>query len=262
MKKIISFILFLAVHTSLSGVYPVHSPSKDISEESWQAVYPYLLPDDFVIKGKLDEIFSHGRVTLNSSSLLKAGFTTSKTRSFSRIVVTKHPDIPGYVFKIYLDDEDYKPKDVAQRYFLKRIKGALAIQKIIDENNLQDLFKVPKKWIYVLPDAVKAKKKYSYKSFILVAEDMHLLSADENKKAWKSSQVDKNTLVGLYLILKDAGLLDCTHIDNIPFSKDGKITFIDTEVSGVEKERVPFKRLKKSLSTKMRHFWYDLIGEH
>lgn len=262
MKKIISFFLFLAVHTSLTGAYPIHSPSKDISEESWQAVYPYLLPDDFEIKGKLDEIFSHGRVILNSSSLLKAGFTTSKTRSFSRIVVTKHPDFPGYVFKIYLDDESYKSNEVAQRFFLRRIKGALTIQNVIDKNNLQDLFKVPKKWIYVLPDAIKAKKKYSYKSFILVAEDMHILSKEENKKAWKSSQVNKNTLIGLHHILKDAGLLDCTHIDNIPFSKDGKITFIDTEVYGVEESRVPFKRLKKALSSKMRHFWYDLIGEN
>lgn len=262
MNKIILVYLFLAVHTTLSAAYPIHSPSKDIKEESWRTVYPYLLPDDFEIKGKLDEIFSHGRVILNSSSLLKAGFTTSKTREFSRIVVTKHPELPGYVFKIYLDDESYKSNDVAQRYFLRRIKGALAVQKVIDENNLSDLFKVPKKWIYVLPDAIKAKKKYSYKSFILVAEDMQIVSKDENKKAWKSSQVNKNTLIGLHIILKDAGLLDCTHIDNIPFSKDGKITFIDTEVYGVDSDRVPLRRLKSALSSKMRHFWYDLISEH
>lgn len=53
----------------------------------------------------------------------------------------------------------------------KMPKGAELIAKIIEKNGFQEIFKVPKKWIYVLPDQPKAPKGYMQKKSILVEED-------------------------------------------------------------------------------------------
>ena len=255
-RIITSLTLILSLQGSLAATYPVEPPRAGITTEFWNKLYPYLLPEDSEIMDTLNDIFGKSRVTLNKESMEKAGFSTGKAQEWSRIVVTKHPALPGYVFKIYLDDQDAKPDPRAQFFFEKRARGARLIQSYIDKHNLSHLFKVPKKWVYMLPETKLPKKKYSFKNFILVEEDMQILSKDENKLAWKSSQVTEDTLVALFHLLKDLGLLDCSKIDNIPFSIDGKIAFIDTETSGMD--WVPYKRLKKSLSPKMKRVWVDL----
>lgn len=255
-RIITSITLMLSLHGALIATYPATPPKNSITQESWDKLYPYLLPEDSEIMGTLNDIFGKSRVTLNPETMVKAGFSTGKAQEWSRIVVTKHPALPGYIFKIYLDNQDAKPDPRAQFFFEKRARGSVAIQNYIDKNNLSHLFKVPKKWIYLLPETALPKKKYSFKNFVLVEEDMQILSKDENKLAWKSSQVTEDTLVSLFHLLKDVGLLDCSKIDNIPFSIDGKIAFIDTETSGMS--WIPYNRLKKSLSSKMKRFWVDL----
>jgi len=253
---IAAIIIIFSLQCPLTASYPKAPPRGSITQESWDILYPYLLPSDSEIMRTLNDIFGRTRVTLNSDTMLKAGFTTGKAQEWSRIVVTKHKALPGYIFKIYLDDQGAKSDLRAQYFFEKRVRGSIAIQKYIDEKNLSHLFKVPRKWVYLLPETSLPKKKYSFKNFILVVEDMQILNKDENKKAWKGSQVNKDTLVALHNILKDVGLLDCSKIDNIPFSIDGKIAFVDTETSG--QSFIPYSRLKKSLSSKMKHFWSDL----
>jgi len=233
-------------------------PRFEISEQTWLEVCPHILPEDFKIKPALDALFSRKRVTLNADTLVEAGFSTGKSREFSHVVVTKHPNFSGYVFKIYLDDENQKPNDKAQAFFLRRIRGALAIDKLIGEHNLQHLFKVPKKWLYYIPESPMPHKKYSYKNFILIEEDMDILDKSANKQAWKSSMVSKETLRGLHIILKETSLYDGAKIDNIPFSKDGRVAFIDTESFGAKKSP-PLRLLNASLNSKMRHAWKEII---
>lgn len=250
------------VHAKEDLSYTFYESEDSISEDFicprvLERASPFLLPDDSEIKAKLDRIFGQSRVTLNSKTMEKAGFSTGKRQKYSRIVVAKHKDLPGYIFKIYLDNDKYKPNAKAQNYFIKRASGALAIQNCIEDNNLGHLFKVPRKWIYILPNTPKPKKNYSFKTFVLVEDDMKILDAHENKRAWKSSKVTKETLHGLYNILSTVGLIDCTKIDNIPFSRDGKIAFVDTEAHGYFP--VNYKRLKKWLSHSMKNFWSDLI---
>jgi hypothetical protein len=253
---ILSLAVFIFPEYSLMG-WDVIPPRSSITQETWEAVYPYLLPETDELKFQLDEIFSQYRVTLNSETLSESGFTNVKPRKYSRIVVTKHPKVPGFVFKIYLDDQGTKSDDIALYFLIRRVQGALTIQNYIDEHDLHENFKVPKKWLYLLPDTPMSKKKYSYKNFIVVEEDMYIMDKESNKKTWKSSKVTEKTLLGLYRILKDIGLMDCTRIENIPFSEDGKITFIDTEMFGYYD--VPLKRIKKVLSPNMRSFWSRLI---
>jgi hypothetical protein len=253
MKKILFYLHFFLASAAFCD-YPLHSPRETISENQWEKAYPYLLSDDLEIKQKLDLLFQKSRAILSSKTLKSAGFTNSEPQEFSHIVVTKHKDFPGIIFKLYLDKEERRTNERALSFFLKRIAGALAVRRVIDENSLQAQFKVPHKWLYLLPERPDCKRKY--KDFILVEEDMDIVSKDENKKAWKT-QVTETTLVGLYTILNDVGLVDCTHIDNIPFAKDGRIAFIDTEAFGFYD--VPFKRLRGKLSHAMRIAWSKLI---
>lgn len=247
--------------TAHSEKYLLTPPKEEISESFWLEIFPHLLPEELEIKQQLDDLFGTGSVILNPKTLKAAGFTKNTKRDFSLLVVTKHPNFPGYVFKIYLDDETKKPDEKAQSFFLRRINGALAIQEYIDVNDLGMFFKVPRKWIYPLPvNAVGRNinsKKYAYKNFILVEEDMDILDEKANIKAWRSSLVTKDFLRGLDGILNDVGLIDCTKLDNIPFCIDGKVAFIDTESFG--HRNIPCKRLTNFLPDHLRSFWKKLI---
>lgn len=234
-----------------------NSPRGNISEEEWQKAYPFLLPEDFEIKHKLDEIFSRStRVTFNSHSLTKAGFTTGNEQKYSLVVVTRHKELPGYIFKLYLDNEKYKSEDRARYLLTKRALGASLIKNYIDEHDLSHIFQVPKKWIYLLPEVEKPLKKYSYKNFIIVEEEMDILEKNANKRAWKE-KVTKEILLNLYQMVKEIGLVDCMKIDNIPFATNGKVSFVDTEAMTTSRP-VTYKRLKKSLSHDKKEFWHSL----
>lgn len=256
MKKALFYLFIPLIFFSLQ-LTALESPREDLTEDAWAKIEPYLLPDNFSMKSELDQIFSKSRVISNSYTLEQAGFTNSKTREFSRLVVTSHPKLPGYIFKIYLDKLRKKPDEAAQYFFIRRVKGALAIQQFIEDHKVDHLFKVPKKWIYLLPEVESHSKKYSYKNFVLIEEDMHILDKKENKAAWAGPLVTEETLLHLYQLLKEIGLIDCVRIDNIPFSKDGRIAFIDTEFFG--SNHVAYKRLKKSLSSEMKKFWLSII---
>jgi hypothetical protein len=252
LKKMMCIFLFLSIpFATYAGTV-----KKGVTEDLLKEVYEFLIPDTLEIKHQLDNMFKANRAILNSRSLMKAGFTNAKPRKFTRIIVTTHKQFPGYIFKIYLDAQRYKSDEPEQIIFLNRVKGALAITKFVADNNLSHLFKVPKKWIYLIPKK-PGTKDFAYKNFILVEEDMQLLDKDANVKAWKSSKVTEELLAGLYQILKEIGLRDCAKIDNIPFSEDGKVAFIDTQSHGFKS--VPFKRLKKALTPEMQEFWDSLI---
>jgi len=227
------------------------------SDESLKSLQPYFLPSEMEIKGKLDALFKKSRHLLNSKTLKEAGFTDNKPRKYTQVIVTKHPEFEGFVFKIYLDAQRYKSDELEEVTFLNRIQGAAAIREYIEENGLQEMFKVPKKWLYPIVQGPKAKKEFAAKKYILVAEDMHLLDSKGNRDAWKSEKITKELLANLYQILKVVGLSDCAKIENIPFSEDGKVAFIDTESYG--EKSVPFKRLKKSLNPKAQVIWDELI---
>jgi len=231
-----------------------------VSKETLNTVKPYLLPADHPAKLILDRIFSSTRATLNLKKLKDAGFINPKVRRWTHLVVTKHPDLPGYIFKIYLDAQRHFKNMREHDHWLKRIKGARAIQKILDENNWNHCFKVPKKWIYKLPGNPRPSSDYVKKHFILIEDDMDLRSDDENAEAWKSSLVDSEKLTSLFYILDTVGLRDCSKIHNIPFSKDGRIAFIDTETT--EEWPITYSRLNDSLSDQLKDFWKTLYESH
>lgn len=219
-------------------------------------VAPYLLPPDSPVKPILDQIFSSSRVLLSLETMKAAGFSPVKPRKFTHLIVTKHPALPGYVIKAYLDSQRYYKKMTEYEIWIKRIQGAQSIQNLINNQGWNHLFKVPQKWIYELPKKPAAPSEFIPKYYILVEEDMELVSQEKNAKVWKSHFVTTELLNSLYVILKTLGLKDCIKTHNIPFSRDGRIAFIDTQT--FNEWPVKYKILGKELSKPNATYWKQL----
>ena len=83
-----------------------------------------------------------------------------------------------------------------------------------------------------------------------MVEDVQILSSEENSFYWKSKLVTKDLLEAVVHVVTDTGLVDSVKIDNIPFTKEGKIAFIDTEAHHIWPVYV--LNLKRSLTPKMQ----------
>ena len=236
---------------------PNENPSIYVSKEVWEQVRDYLMPNDHPIKEKLDQIFLRSRALVDKKSMKAAGFAAAKPQHHTQIIVTRHPELKGYVIKAYRDDQDYHSGKPEHYFWIKRAIGAQLIQESITAHKYEHLFKVPKKWIYVLPDNPPPSPNYLRKMFILVEEDMELMDNKRNKKIWGSKWITQELLQALYTIATELGLFDCTKPSNCPFSIDGRVAFIDTQ--SFHKKRVKYHNLTPYLSPSMRSFWEELI---
>lgn len=241
------YLLSIAlVTTTLAADYPHFDNNTNITRKERAALHDCLIPLDHPIKPILDNIFTSSRVTLNQQTLEQAGFQILKNQPRSFILVVKHESLPGYLIKLYLDKEKRKKRGKPGWYwFSKRIHAVREIEKCIQDNHLV-YYKTPQKWVYPIP----LFNNKSSKNFILVVEDMHLLSDSDNRFAWKN-WVTKTHLDELVLILKKCGG-DSISPRNVPFCHDGKIAFIDTEYPG---KKTKFSMLTHSLSQDMQAYW-------
>ncbi|MEC7839374.1 MAG: hypothetical protein VX777_04995 [Chlamydiota bacterium] len=231
-------LMLAVVFFSFQGVN-----SDDSVVEKW------LLPVDHPLQKKLKSIFrktTHRK--FNSTLMLEAGFSIISRPNTKGVLVATHPGMKDYVFKFYNNRKGTIPEEDV---FLQRIVGAESIRQKINESEFVQ-FAVPKKWIFRVP------KKGGHS--ILIAENMNILPHKKNMKAWKSSAVDVSLITNLYKIIKDLGLNDSVYIDNIPFNKEGKVCFIDTEHYG--NWPVPFSRLNGVLGERIRQKWVSLYTEN
>lgn len=255
--KIILLSLFFIFHSS--DLILSYEKPDDIRENTWNRIEPHLLPENHAIKPALDALFSASRATLCLESLESAGFINPKVREWTHIVVTKHPDIPGYIFKIYLDAQRCFNNKKEYDYWLMRIEGVRAIKEELQRRNWEDRFKTPTKWMYMLPQEPAPPEEFIKKDFILVEEDMDIYDDEQNYKLWKSNSVTKEFLKDFYHLCEELGLYDCAKPDNAPFSKDGKIAFIDTQT--IHQWPVNYTRMSRYLSQKMQSFWKKLTSD-
>lgn len=250
MRPVLKFLSFLLL---LTGTVTAATPNRYIEPQVWDQVQPYLLPDNHPIKPQLDKIFSNARPTLSIKSMKKAGFENPEPRKFTRLIVTTHPDLKGYVIKTYLDAQRYYKDKPEHVYWILRIQGVQAIQALIEKKQWASTFKVPKKWIYALPAEPSPPSEFQRKNFILVEEDMDLYGTVDNEKIWKSTTITQETLDRVFYVLNKIGLHDCAKPDNIPFTQDGRIAFIDTQTH--DQWPVPFKDLTPYLSKDNQAYW-------
>ena len=214
----------------------------------------YFLPRSHPVHRKLDRLFAQERPLLSLKSLQRAGFVKARPRKFTHLIVTRHSDIPGYIFKLYVDAQRFPKGEVESTFWKMRIDGAEKLRRLIAKKGWQNIFKVPRKWIYTTPRR-HFDFDYPIKETLLVEEDMDLLSDRENKKMWRNFS-SREKLRALHTLLHSIGLRDCAKPDNIPFARDGKIAFIDTQTHGEDK--VAYKKLLPFLSPALKTYWKTL----
>lgn len=209
------------------------------SFEEWK------IPDDNNVKKWLDKTFLGRKYPKSKKEFMKMGFRNFTRPGSKGVLVFKHRGCRGYLFKLYSN----KNGSIDELRVLKnRIKGAEAIRQYIKINGYQEFFKVPNKWLYQLEAS---------SHFILVVEDMKILNRDKNWNKWKSDFVTEKFLTALASTLKELGLIDSMYIDNIPFCKDGKVAFIDTEHYHGDSP-VRLELLTPRLPKKLQPFWESL----
>lgn len=227
---------------------PRYERPPHVEEAVWNEMKPYFLPEGHRIKPLLDKIFSK-RVTLNTQTLYAAGFKTPEPQRYTHTVVTKHKKVDGYIFKLYTDDY-LKPCDWQE--FLFRLRGAQAVKRAIKRHHWEHLFKVPKKWIYPLPANPAPPAHLRRGNFVIVEQDMNLASKKKNLAFYKK-KITKEQLRALSILLNEEGLNDCVFPCNVPYCKDKKLAFVDTQVYYHWPLR--FQLTRKFLSSKMQVYW-------
>lgn len=229
--------------------------SSEITPEIWNEVTPYLIADEHPIKITLDKLFSESRIIDSVESLKKAGFVILFQQLNRGLIVVKHRTLPNYLVKLYLDSS---PRSEWPLWVL-RAKGARFIQKLIDQYTYSHCMKVPEKWIYPIPKErrpVGKDSKFS-KDFVLIVRDMRLTTPNVNLSRFKEGMTYAR-LRALYTLITEGGLSD-SHIGNVPFSRDGKMAFIDTEY--VNSWPVHLDWLTEYFSPVNQQYWNWLIRD-
>lgn len=243
----------LAIQKIQCEIVPYVKPAL-VSNDVWAQVQPYLLPEDHPVKPKLDKLFAKRRFTQSAGHLYLGGFLFKARKKFDQILVAKHPDLKGYVLKIYTDEQTTAPD---YPMWIRRIKGAIAVQEALDRLGCNAYFKVPKKWIYPLPEIPFSEEPHP-KYFILVIENMHVKPALDNEWMWANPFVmTPERMQALYSVLQDVGLKDSVYIDNVPFCSDGKQAFIDTEHH--HRWPIRYDKLMGRIPAEYRDYWRSLI---
>lgn len=245
----IFYIVLIAMAVSLQS----YEKNPYVDPAVWDALAPHFLPEDHSIKDQLDLIFAASRVIQSPETIKKAGFKFVRSHSAKRIQVVKHAKMKGYLFKFFTDEQPFGGVWVD---FAKRIEGAFHIEQAIKAHGYKELFKVPKKWIYPLPITPSPPLQLLRKDFILVVEDMHILKDKRNTFFWRSVALNKERMDALYLLLQELGLFDSVYPDNIPFCKDGKQAFIDTQ--HFHGWPIPFEQLMPFLRLEMQLYLEQL----
>jgi hypothetical protein len=244
------FIFFVFLLNSTLGVC-------DNSIPHWDEVQAFLIPNEHPIKKTLDKLFQKSRPTASFRALRKAGFIFEIPRTPDRLTVAQHPKLKGYLLKIFRDDQLMVPDEAY--HWIQRIIGTRLIQDSIDKHGYQQIMKAPKKWIYHLPHtALPRAGSFIRRYYLLVVEDMKVVNAIKNERYFRT-KMTREKLEALYVILKENVLIDSIYIDNIPFCRDGKMAFVDTEHYHTDLKPLRLHRLTYRFAPEMQDYWQSLI---
>lgn len=208
---------------------------------------PYELPGRSPLRKTLNAIFNDPNCMKNENAFKKAGFKTLFFRKKGSLRVASHPDLKGYLFKLYLEDEVGSWMPERQNRLTQRCVSAAQIRKRIKKEKMK-FFTVPDKWLYKVP-----KRNY----YVLVVQDMKLTSRKKSEKAWKK-KITVEHLHELYHILND-GYASLAITQNIAYTKKGTFACIDTEFG---KRKFDMSRIMNKLSPSIRWTWDSILMEH
>jgi hypothetical protein len=236
--------------------YPNLSNNPAINQNMREKIWPHLLPLNHTMKPILDSIFSKSRAIETESSLIRAGFSIVCAQKNGLIIVAKHPQVPGYLFKIYPDSIAAQKNGMfGWELLTTRCVVAKKIRALIKRKKLRH-FTVADKWLYPLP--IQPKSQYAnQETLVLLVKDMHICSKRKSKRMWRT-KATRTTLKQLYSIL-GRGYGSAYLANNIPYTKRGKFAFIDTEY---DKRDISLWLVNHFLSKKMRRCWNSILEEH
>lgn len=215
------------------------SPSLDLSVK--RKIAKYQLPENHNLRKTLSSLIN-AKTLKNRKNLELAGFTIVHERK-GGIYVVSHPKMSGFLLKLYLNTSQMKNEEVLRR-LTDRCEGAENIRNLIEERKMQH-FTVPEKWIFSLPD----------NNAVLVVTNMNIVSTTETKDAWKNI-VTHEHIDELFSIIS-AGYASSHLPRNIPYTRNGKFTCLDTE----QPKRTPnYIIIGAYLSPEMAIYWDKLVA--
>ena len=208
---------------------------------------PYLLPSEHPALPHMNQLFADPSVLHNDEALKRAGFTIISAHKTSFVRVMTHPLVKGYILKAYIESEPQRRQGFSgQEWLIRRCLGAQKIRDLIQAKQMK-YFSVPNKWLYKVPGRES--------TYVLIAQKMHIYSKEKSLLAWKE-MVTREYLDELFLLLK----LGCAskHLSvNIPYTKEGTFSFIDTEYPLTP---IDLAYITHFLSPSMQIYWQSLIS--
>ena len=154
----------------------------------------------------------------------RAGFTVLDPAKPSECMIGAHPSASGYLFKKYADDIPLREQS---KNYEARIEGAKKLAKFIAKEDLQHVV-VPRKYLHDL------SRKFGKSSSVLVVERLDVLGPDESVLHYRD--VAEPVLRDLLCVLARFKGLD-SNAKNVPFTRDGRIAFVDLENWDRRKDR-------------------------
>lgn len=170
-----------------------------------------------------------------------AGFQVTHRLNNGKIMVARHPEVAGLLFKKYTNDLSQKDQ---LRNFERRVEGASRLRSFVDKRHLRRIA-IPRKWILELPRAISRKVT----SHVLVVEQLDLLDEDQTNAAYR--RIDAGLLAELCVVIFHFRGMDSIS-KNMPFISDGRIGFIDTEHWDRNTSKSYLHRVGEHLSSERR----------
>lgn len=209
----------------------------------------YSLPANHPAAVKLGRLFSNPGLLENRSNLIAAGFIPTEHQGANSVTL-KHPSLKGYIVKLLTD---HFPVENEWEKFKTRIDGERLVRKCIKKHHWENVFKVPRQWIFLLPHP--SAKRHT----IILAEDAEILPHYKTEK-WYREKITKSILKKIYQLTTEIGLQDCCRKTNLPRTKDGRLAVVDTETFYTWP--VDYPRLLISLNSKMQKNWHEIIQKN
>jgi hypothetical protein len=162
----------------------------------------------------LPDLFDDPKMFKSYSRFEKAGFSLVD-HAPHKIMTGSHKRAHGYLFKKYDDD---KPGEKQLRNYMHRVEGARLLRAFIVAHGFSRVV-APRKWLYELPSSFPER-------YLVVAEKLDLVSRVATDRAY--ARIGKEQTRELATVLYYFRGLNSTAA-NLPYTKDDKIAFIDTE---------------------------------
>ena len=198
-----------------------------------------------------EQLFTNPNLFDSPEEMRTAGFNVNQ-RVHEELMVATHPELKRYIFKKYTNKI---PHDVQLAKYIHRINGANTIAKTLAKYEIQHII-VPKKGLYRLPS------QFGEDTYLVVAEYLDICKGDDHRSGENGQcyyNISKEVLHELILVMHALGGCDAWP-RNQPFTRDGKIAFVDTEHVG-EKERHFARHIIPRLNPKMQKYATQLLNK-